>query len=457
MQAWYQTLGETSAVLLEEILRAFARQGLTLTAEVLPSGPGVAFFTRVDPAVLAGIHLLRRRHQGEFVAVGLGPALPDQEIWLLLHAGAGDVLCWHQLQEPAAAVAARLHRWRYLNDILTSPLVRRHLAGKSSLWLKVMREAAEAARFSEAPVLLVGETGSGKEILARLIHTLDPRDPKGHLVILDCATIVPDLSGSEFFGHEKGAFTGAVAPREGAFSLADGGTLFLDEVSELPPPLQAQLLRVLQEGMYKRVGGNVWHKTRFRLVSASNRDLREEVAAGRFRQDLYHRLASLVITIPPLRERPEDVLPLAEHFLREFHPQGEAPVMSEGLRRYLLQRPYPGNVRELRQLILRLLCRYPGNGPLTLGLIPEEERPPAFPSAQAWCGPEFEMAVRRAVLSGVGLREMKNRLTETAIRLALEETRGNTQAAAACLGVTPRLLQIRTAAARRQLQGPESA
>src|SRR5262249_44123862 len=153
------------------------------------------------------------------------------------------------------------------------------------------------------------------ELLARLIHELNAATKERSLVVVDCTTIVPELSGSEFFGHERGAFTGAVAARDGAFALADGGTLFLDEIGELPSHLQAQLLRVIEEGTYKRVGGNAWQRTNFRLVCATNRDLPRLVEAGKFRGDLYFRIASWVFRIPPLSERIEDILPLARHFL----------------------------------------------------------------------------------------------------------------------------------------------
>src|SRR5437763_9151048 len=135
----------------------------------------------------------------------------------------------------------------------------------------------EAAFFTDAPVLSTGETGTGKELIARLVHSLDARSKKRDLVVVDCTTIVPTLSGSEFFGHERGAFTGAVSTREGAFALADGGTLFLDEVGELPLTLQPRLLRVLQEHTYKRVGGNLWQEAKFRLVCATNRNLETEI------------------------------------------------------------------------------------------------------------------------------------------------------------------------------------
>src|SRR5678816_4688946 len=140
--------------------------------------------------------------------------------------------------------------------------------------------------------LIAGESGTGKELVARLIHALDRREPKGPFVVLDCTTVSPELAGSEFFGHERGAFTTAVTAREGAFAMADGGTLFLDEVGELPLALQAELLRVIQERVYKRVGSNTWKQADFRLVCATNRDLAAEEAKGNFRLDLFHRIAS---------------------------------------------------------------------------------------------------------------------------------------------------------------------
>src|SRR5262249_40812748 len=149
---------------------------------------------------------------------------------------------------------------------------------------------------------LLGESGTGKEVVARLIHLLDSRPNKRDLVVLDCASIVPELSGSEFFGHERGAFTGALTERNGAFALANDGTLLLDEIGDLPLPLQVQLLRVIQEHTYKRVGGNKWCKTEFRLICATNRDLFDLIGRGAFRADLYYRIAGYICKLPPLRE-----------------------------------------------------------------------------------------------------------------------------------------------------------
>jgi transcriptional regulator with GAF, ATPase, and Fis domain len=309
----------------------------------------------------------------------------------------------------------------------------------------------EVAAFTEAPVLVTGESGTGKELVARLVHALDPRPAKRELVLLDCTTIVPQLSGSEFFGHERGAYTGAERGRDGAFAMADGGTLFLDEVGELPLSLQAQLLRVVQEGTYKRVGGNAWLKTRFRLVCATHRDLPAEVAAGRFRADLYYRLATVTCRMPPLRDRPEDILPLFLHFLADG-AGGPPPELDEPVRELLLGREYPGNVRDLKQLAARISYRHVGPGPVTLGDLPHDERPPG--PGGAWPDPELELSLRRALAQGVGLKDIGRLASETAIRLALGAEEGNLQRAAQRLGVTDRALQMRRAQGRQHVAAP---
>jgi transcriptional regulator with GAF, ATPase, and Fis domain len=330
--------------------------------------------------------------------------------------------------------------------------VAENLVGRSSAWLAVLRQCVELGRFSSASVLITGETGSGKELAARLIHTLDPRPEKGDLIIADCTTIVPELSGSEFFGHERGAFTGAVGPREGAFALANGGTLFLDEVGELPPNLQSQLLRVIQEQAYKRVGGNEWKKTRFRLICATNRDLLSEVQSGRFRADLYYRLAASCCQLPPLRERLEDIVPLSEYFVRQHTGDVRAPELSPEVREYLLHRQYPGNVRDLRQVVTRILCRHFGPGPITAGAVPEEERPLNVAPAESWCEGVFERVIQKAVCLGVSLKEIGAVAEDAAVQIAINTEGGNLRRAAQRLGVTERALQMRRAAAREKLQ-----
>jgi transcriptional regulator with GAF, ATPase, and Fis domain len=297
------------------------------------------------------------------------------------------------------------------------------------------------AIFSSAPIVVTGESGTGKELIARLIHQLDARKDKQGLTLLDCTTIVPELSGSEFFGHEKGAFTNAVSNRDGAFSLADRGTLFLDEIGELPQRLQAELLRVIQEGTYKRVGSNIWQKTNFRLVCATNRILEDEVSAGRFRMDLFYRLRSGVIYIPPLRKRKLDIPELASFFLGQALNTDAPPPFDPLVMSFLLSHDYPGNVRELKQLVFRIAYKYAGSGIITLGDIPESDRETLSVCPYSWKEDGFRDALRKALSDGVGLKDIKRIAGEVAMDLAVEEACGNIQEAARQLNVTDRLIQ----------------
>ncbi len=210
------------------------------------------------------------------------------------------------------------------------------------------------ARFaeSESPVVVIAETGAGKEGVARAVHARSPR-AKGPFVAVNCAALPKQLFESELFGHAKGAFTGAVSAATGLFERADGGTLFLDEVGELPLELQPKLLRALQEGEFRPVGSPVTKKADVRVVAATNRELWQEVKAGRFRSDLYYRLAVAILTLPPLRERREDIPLLFEHFLRLARGNVVAPALGDGARARLLAHPWPGNVRELQNVAER--------------------------------------------------------------------------------------------------------
>lgn len=451
---WSHFHGAFSATQKQACLTALAAAGVSAAADesVVAEGlPGLVFFAEVNPSLSELLGELSRHGQRRVLAVAVSrTALTGGASWALLQAGAADVFAWNHsgAATSARAAAERLARWRLVDETLHSALVKNHLIGASPAWVRALRQAVEAARFTDAAVLLTGESGTGKELVARLIHTLDERADKGKLIVCDCTTIVPELSGSEFFGHERGAFTGAVAARDGAFALADGGTLFLDEVGELPLTLQAELLRVVQERTYKRVGGNTWQKTAFRLVCATNRDLPEEQRQGRFRADLYYRIAACTIHLPPLRERPADILPLARHFVAESR-NGELLEFDNAVREYLLARAYPGNVRELKQLIARMMYRHVGAGPLTVGDLPEDERPTGAESFADWRGNGFEHSIRCALAAGKGLKEIGRAAEEAAEQLALAETEGNLQRAAALLGVTDRALQLRRASRRQ--------
>ena len=385
----------------------------------------------------------------ERVLAGCCAKLSPEDARRLLQAGAADVMSCPEGTRSAEAIMARLARWEAVDRLVASPEVENELVGESPAWQAILRQVVEVARFTDASILILGESGTGKEGVARLMHQLDPRERKQDLVILDCSTIMPELSGSEFFGHERGAFTGAISARDGAFAQADRGTLFLDEVGELPLHLQTQLLRVIQEQTFKRVGGNAWQRTSFRLVSATNRDLWAQVQRGEFRADLYFRLASFVGRLPPLRERPEDILPLARHFLNGLRPSQEPPELDIAVQEYLLNRAYPGNVRDLRQVVARLLCRHAGKGPITVGCIPPDDRLGWYEDGAPWHEGGFAMAIRRALLQGVGLKGISRTAEETAIRITVSEADGNLQQAAQRLGVTDRTLQLRRAARRQ--------
>jgi two-component system response regulator GlrR len=224
--------------------------------------------------------------------------------------------------------------------------------GKSPVMQKLFALLARVAP-TDSTVVLLGETGTGKDVLARAIHAHSARRARP-FVVLDCASVAPSLVESELFGHLKGSFTGAVATREGAFVEADGGTLFLDEIGELPLELQPKLLRVLESGTVKRVGDDRSRSVNVRIVAATNRDLQAEVAAGRFRSDLYFRLAVVAVRVPALRERPEDLPLLVSHFLqRAKRPE---VTLSPALLGRMDAFGWPGNVRELRNFVERALA-----------------------------------------------------------------------------------------------------
>jgi DNA-binding NtrC family response regulator len=257
-----------------------------------------------------------------------------------------------------------------LRDELSGTRGFSHLIGGASLEKTIKQARAVAA--TSATVLLIGENGTGKEILARAIHEESPR-ANGPFVGVSCAALPESLIESELFGHEKGAFTSALQARKGRFELADGGTLFLDEIGELTPVVQVKLLRVLQERAFERVGGTKTLTVDIRLIAASNRDLEAEVEAGRFRRDLFYRLNVVPLTLPPLRQRQEDIAELAKHFAtrcaeKYSRPKPELePRLIEALQEY----EWPGNVRELENLMERLVVL--SSGP-TLGLefLPEK-------------------------------------------------------------------------------------
>jgi DNA-binding NtrC family response regulator len=287
--------------------------------------------------------------------------------------------------------------------------------------LDVIRRAAP----SQGRVLVTGENGTGKELVARAIHAGSPRKDRP-FVKLNCAAVPAELIESELFGHERGAFTGAVAARRGKFEQADGGTLFLDEVGDMPPAMQAKVLRVLQEGEFERVGGHQTLRCDVRVVAATNKDLAEEVRAGRFREDLFYRLAVVPVQAPPLRERREDVPELATRFLVEAcERNGRRPMsLSREALLALQAHGWPGNVRELRNLVERLAILSDGpeiGGDDVAAVLPGSRRPRADRFRAGASFHDLVEEAEREILLGA-LDAHGDRVAETARALGLERS-----------------------------------
>jgi two-component system response regulator HydG len=282
--------------------------------------------------------------------------------------------------------------------------------------------------------LVTGETGAGKEGIARAVHLLGPRKQK-KFVTINCSAVVETLFESELFGHVRGAFTGATDHKAGLFESADGGTLFLDEIGELPAAVQAKLLRVLETGEVQRVGSLQAKKVDVRVVAATNRDLRQEAEAGRFRSDLYYRLNVVELYVPPLRERREDIPYMVAAFVREFAARFKKPIegVSSAAERLLMNAPWPGNVRELRNVLERTCMLSEGRSVTEVDLVRCMPAPAKAMAAQA--GPRTEKPVETGV-------DLQSRERDHILEV-LQAERGNKVAAAARLGVSRRTLYRR--------------
>ncbi|PYQ16283.1 MAG: hypothetical protein DMF79_18815 [Acidobacteria bacterium] len=319
-------------------------------------------------------------------------------------------------------------RVRSLTEELASRSGYRRVVGRSARWREVLEHAAKVAE-TETTVLLTGESGTGKEVVARLIHRASPR-AQGPFVALNCAALPDTLLESELFGHERGAFTGADKARAGRLEQAASGVLFLDEVGEMSPAVQAKFLRVLQEREFQRLGGSRALKADVRVIAATNRDLEAALARGAFREDLYYRLRVFEIRLPPLRERREDVLPLAEAFLEEIGAAMGRPAagISKEARERLMAYSWPGNARELRNALERAVI-LAGGGLITADHLPGGQRTGKAVAAQAGELPE----------EGVNLEALERGLVEK----ALARARGNRSQAARFLGLTRSQLYTR--------------
>lgn len=324
-----------------------------------------------------------------------------------------------ELASKAISNARKIDQVKRENKDLKEELENKYqIIGESKVIQKVISDAFKVAN-SKTNTLILGESGTGKELLARLIHRAGPRKDKP-MIVLNCAALPEALLESELFGHEKGAFTGAMSRKMGKFELADGGTLFLDEIAEMTPEMQAKLLRVLQEGVFYQVGGNIPISVDVRVISATNKDISKEIVEGRFREDLYYRLHVVQIHMPALREMKEDIPILANHFLNILKQERGLPrlTISEKAIEQMLEYGWPGNVRELRNALERAVVM--GNGQV---IMPEDL--PIWGPKTSHLGMEV----------GLTLKEAMDRFKREFIAQNLQHTGGNRSKASKVMDV----------------------
>lgn len=311
------------------------------------------------------------------------------------------------------------------------------IVGKNERMLEIYHLIEKVAPTS-ASVLITGESGTGKELVAKAIHINSPRE-KSPFISVNCAALPETLLESELFGHERGAFTGATSMRKGRFELADTGTLFLDEIGDIPLPLQAKLLRVLQERSFERVGGSHLIKVNVRIITATNKELKDEVDAGRFREDLYYRLNVLHIHMPPLRERSDDIPMLTHHFINKFAEMLNKPNLriSGDALRYLVNQSWEGNVRELENTIERsaILC--------SNDVIQVEDVHPEITSSQKEDNWSPDIDFEQFIPASLPLPEVLSGVEEQMVKRALKEANYVQARAAESLGITKSLLQYK--------------
>ncbi|KFE69972.1 sigma-54-dependent transcriptional regulator [Hyalangium minutum] len=335
---------------LHETRAALAREApdLVILDRRLPDGDGLSFLPELRAQMPGTVVLMVTAHGDiasavEAIKAGardyLAKPVELDDLVLRARRAAQDVQLQERLRRAESALEGR----------------RRLLEPRSPVMRQTLQMLERIATSPRSPVLVQGETGVGKEVIARHLHLL--RAEQGPFVHVNCAALPDTLVESELFGHERGSFTDARTARRGLVEVANGGLLFLDEVGELPLPLQAKLLTFLDKGAFRRLGGSSELTSSARVVAATNRDLSQEVSAGRFREDLYFRLSVFKVEVPPLRERREDVLPLAESLVAELCAElGRRPVtFSAAARERLARYPFPGNVRELRNVLERAL------------------------------------------------------------------------------------------------------
>jgi transcriptional regulator with GAF, ATPase, and Fis domain len=416
-----------------------------LISEVTPDQPWVAdpeWVREEGIKAFAGQPLICRGDVLGVLAVFSRAKFNDEDFtWLRTFADHAAVAIWN------ARAFDELNRLRsqleleneYLHEEVKQALRFGDIVGRSGALRKVL-EQVELVAGTESTVLILGESGTGKELIARAIHERSPRR-KHPLIKVNCGAVPHELFESEFFGHVRGAFTGALKDRVGRFELADGGDIFLDEIGEIPLPLQAKLLRVLQEKQFERVGDAHTRTVNARVIAATNRDLKEEVRQGRFREDLYYRLSVFPIEVPPLRERKDDIPALAIHFVERsarrmnLHPPRLTKSQVDRLKEY----PWPGNVRELENVIERAMILSRTGGTLHFDLPAATLKP--VRNVQAGMAAIASTGGKR-----IRTREQLREEEKNNLLAALEQTNGKVfgpGGAAEMLGMRPTTLASR--------------
>jgi DNA-binding NtrC family response regulator len=402
---------EVQALLLTQLAAAVTEDNLTFEGRPRDLAARVVFCASTDPAHVARLFDEKKIYRWcppPFGKDALRDAVMDA---CTEHASRVES------ERMAQELERNLQRERALRDG-PRPLPPEEGPGFQSPQMKRVLEQIRTAAPYKVSVLIQGETGTGKEVLSRIVHRLSDRR-ESPFVVQDCGTLTETLLESELFGHVRGAFTGAVADHPGLFVLADGGTIFLDEIENTTASLQAKLLRVLETGEVRAVGGTLTRRVDVRLVTASNRALGDDVKAGRFRADLYYRLNTFTIEVPPLRERKEDLVALSRYFVDAFNHQHHRGVMglSQATERALLANAWPGNVRELRNVIERavILCKS--------GALIEPSHLPAW--------------FLKERVDALGLRSRLDQTEREAMQAALQRHAGVARRAAVELGIDP--------------------
>jgi DNA-binding NtrC family response regulator len=345
-----------------------------------------------------------------------------------------------QNEQITATVAAGIKRRRKeeerqtLRRAMSRVVDRGSIIGRSDVMQEVFRLVDQVAQ-ARSTVLITGESGTGKELIAKAIHESSPRVSKAFIPV-NSSNIPSELLEAELFGHTRGAFTGAVAAKKGYFEVADGGSIFLDEIGDIPPETQARLLRVIQEREFTPLGDTTPRRVDVRIIAATNVDLKEAVRQGAFREDLYYRLSVVPIELPPLRDRREDVLPLAQHFIRKYNEENGRHISEQIAPEVLsLMEAYswPGNVRELENAIERAVVIAPGNEITRECLRPEINDPQQARAAMR--GDGASLSVPLDIGRGVNFYDEVRRFEIDLIRRALEQTSGHQSRAARLLGM----------------------